>query len=63
MKLLTTTDRYLAKLIALPLFSTLLIAAMLLVVGLYNLRRPAPELPDEDEDDGVVEPGMKGLGA
>lgn len=32
MKLLTSTDRYLAKLIALPLFSTLVIAAMLLVL-------------------------------
>ncbi|CAO1650472.1 LPS export ABC transporter permease LptF [Parasphingorhabdus sp. NYA22] len=32
MKLLTSTDRYLAKLIAVPLFSTLVIAAMLLVL-------------------------------
>jgi|TARA_R110000772_G_scaffold60328_16_gene136241 lipopolysaccharide export system permease protein len=32
LKLLTSTDRYLAKLIALPLFSTLVIAAMLLVL-------------------------------
>ena len=32
MKLLTSTDRYLARLIALPLFSTLVIAAMLLVL-------------------------------
>lgn len=32
MKLLTSTDRYLAKLIALPLVSTLVIAAMLLVL-------------------------------
>ncbi|NQV95475.1 MAG: LptF/LptG family permease, partial [Sphingomonadales bacterium] len=30
--MLTSTDRYLAKLIALPLFSTLVIAAMLLVL-------------------------------
>ncbi len=32
MKLLTSTDRYLARLIAVPLFSTLVIAAMLLVL-------------------------------
>jgi len=32
LKLLTSTDRYLARLIALPLFSTLVIAAMLLVL-------------------------------
>tara|TARA_R110002033_G_scaffold56320_6_gene105297 strand:- start:893 stop:2104 length:1212 start_codon:yes stop_codon:yes gene_type:complete len=32
LKLLTSTDRYLAKLIAVPLFSTLVIAAMLLVL-------------------------------
>lgn len=33
------------------------IAGMLLVIGLYNLQRPAPELPDEDEDDGEIGPG------
>ncbi len=32
MKLLTSTDRYIARLIAVPLFSTLVIAAMLLVL-------------------------------